>query len=71
MGLQEDFEEHAAKVKTLKESPSNETCLSFMDCTSKPLLDLLPPLVLDFSARRTEPNGMHGRQLKENPRMKQ
>ncbi|WJX61527.1 Acyl-CoA-binding domain-containing protein 2 [Trifolium repens] len=27
MGLQEDFEEHAAKVKTLKESPSNEDLL--------------------------------------------
>ncbi|KAI5438266.1 hypothetical protein KIW84_024132, partial [Lathyrus oleraceus] len=27
MGLQEDFEEHAAKVKTLTESPSNENLL--------------------------------------------
>ncbi|CAJ2647005.1 acyl-CoA-binding protein [Trifolium pratense] len=27
MGLKEDFEEHAAKVKTLKESPSNEDLL--------------------------------------------
>ncbi|GAU15829.1 hypothetical protein TSUD_236450 [Trifolium subterraneum] len=25
--MQEDFEEHAAKVKTLKESPSNEDLL--------------------------------------------